>query len=154
MTRTLSMLALLFLAANAHAQFSLSPAIIAVAPKQYSEVLSVKFFPGGNSVAGETSVRFNLDQFGWVELKPAPKQNGMEFTCELVGGVARATVMSTTGAPLPSMYVIPVCNFRVRPHYKTPLGNYYLIQSGGFWVAADGTVHPAGSSTQRVIVDD
>jgi hypothetical protein len=152
MHRILSELALVFVTATAHA-FTLSPQIIAVANQQHSEELTLRFLPGYNTVAAETSIRFNLEHFGWVEVLPSPPASGVQTSCELIGGVARATLLSASGGALPTMYAIPVCRFRLRPHSKTPRGNYYVVESGGFIVLVDGGTRPAGSSTLRVIVD-
>jgi hypothetical protein len=154
MSRSLMLLALLLVATAAQAnRFELTPQIIAVANAEHSQELTLWLAPSYNTSAAETSVSFNLDQFGWVEVRPAYPGNGLNAQCTLTGGVARATLINGSGAAIPTGYAIPVCRLRVRPRSKTPRGNYYLLQSGGFAVSLDGTVRSLASSTLRVIVD-
>ncbi len=154
MPRLLTLLALFVVATAAHAnRFELTPQIIAVANAEHSQELTLWLAPSYNTSAAETSVSFNLDQFGWVEVRPAFPGSGLTAQCTLTGGVARATLIGNSGAAIPTGYAIPVCRLRVRPHTKTPRGNYYLLQSGGFAVSVDGTVRSTASSSLRVIVD-
>ena len=153
MFRLLSLLALMLVATSAQAQFKLSPEIIAVANQQQTQELTLLALPGANTAAAEINIKFNLDQFGWMQVVGAWVSPEIKTNCVLVDGVARATILSSNGGALPTWNALPVCRFRVRPHSKTPRGNYYIWTTGGFYVRTDGSVVPGGSSSMRVIVD-
>lgn len=153
MIRPLWLLALALAASAAHAsQFQFAPQILAVAPGQHSQDITISLLPSPNTVGASISMTMNLDRFGWVQAIPSPPQAGMSKTCIVVGGVVHADVVSA--APFDTMYSIPVCRVRVRPHLASPLGNYYFGYLNGFYERLDGSVYSTSANSVRVIVDD
>jgi hypothetical protein len=145
-------IALALAACSAHAQFQFAPQITAVAPGQHSQEITISLLPPPNTAGAQISMAMNLDRFGWVQALPSSTQAGMSKRCIVVGGVVHAEVVS--GTTFDTMYAIPVCRVRVRPHQATPLGNYYLSYLNGFLMRTDGSSQSASANTVRVIVDD
>ena len=152
MIRSIASIALALAAGAAHAQFQFAPQIIAVAPGQHSQEITISLLPPPNTVAAEISMTMNLDRFGWVLVAPSLPQPGMSKRCVVVGGVVHADIVSA--ATFDTMYSIPVCRVRVRPHQATPLGNFYLGYANGLLVRLDGSSQSASANSVRVIVND
>lgn len=152
MFRSLALLTLALAATGAHAQFQMTPQIIAVAPGAYSQELTIALSPTANMAGAQIDMSMNLDRFGWVQATAAAPTAGVEKTCIVVNGMVRALVVSTTSIPMG--YSIPVCRVRIRPHLVTPRGNYYTSAINGTVVKVDGSSAPAYGSSIRVIVDD
>ena len=152
MLRLLVLLTLALAATGAHAQFQMTPQIIAVAPGAYSQELTISLLPGPNMAGAQIDMTMNLDRFGWVQATEATPTAGVAKTCTVANGNVRALVVSATS--IPTGYTIPVCRVRIRPHLVTPLGNYYTSAANGTVVKVDGSSTTASGSSIRVIVDD
>jgi hypothetical protein len=153
MIRPITLLALALAAGTAHAnQFQLAPQITAVAPGAHGPELTLSLLPSLNTTGAQIDITINLDRFGWVQAMPSPPMQGMAKECVVVGGTVRAIVVAAT--TFPTMYSIPVCRIRVRPHLATPLGNYYTSSANGVAVRLDGSSQPIAANSARIIVDD
>lgn len=153
MNRSSILFALLAAAGSAHAAtFNVSQTIIAVDKGEHSVELVLSLSPAPNTVGAQIDLTMNLDRFGWVQALPAAPQSGMSKECIVVNGAVRALVASV--APFDTMYAIPVCRFRLRPHMVTPYGNYYTGYANGMTVKLDGSTTSATATAIRVIVDD
>ena len=152
MIRLLSAFVLAFAANVAHAnQFKLAPETIAVANGEHTQELTLSLLPSLNTVGAQIDITVNLDRFGWVQVLPASPSAGMQKDCVVVNGVVRALVVAAT--TFPTMYSIPVCRIRIRPHMATPRGNYYTSRINGVAVRLDGSEQPISANSVRVIVD-
>ena len=153
MMRSLLLLVFAVAASTAHAaSFQLTPQIIAVAPGQHTQELTLSLLPGINTVGAEIEIVMNLDRFGWVQAMPSSSTPGVTKACTVVNGVVRAVAIAAT--QFDSMYSIPVCRIRIRPHASTPLGNYYTSYANGYSMRIDGSLWSASGNSVRVIVDD
>ena len=153
MIRSIVLFAFAFAAGSAYAaSFQLTAQIIAVAPGEHSQELTLSLLPGVNTVGAQIDVTMNLDRFGWVQATPATAAAGMTKECAVVNGAVRGLVVSSS--TFDPMYSIPVCRIRIRPHRVTPLGNSYTSYANGTTVRLDGTTTPASANSVRIIVDD
>lgn len=152
MRRLLALLPLAFAATGAHAQFQMTPQIIAVAPGAHSQELTIALAPTLNMAGAQIDMTVSLDRFGWVQATPASPTAGVEKTCLVVNGTVRAIAVAATS--MPTGYSIPVCRVRIRPYLVTPLGNYYTSAANGTMLRTDGSSARAYGSSIRVIVDD
>jgi hypothetical protein len=153
MIRSLAFLPFVLAAGAAHAnQFQLAPQITAIAPGEHGQELVLSLLPSPNTTGAEIDIKVNLDRFGWVQALPSPPTSGMSKQCAVIGGAVRAMVVSST--TFPTMYSIPVCRIRVRPHLATPRGNYYTSSANGIAVRLDGSSQAISANSARLIVDD
>ena len=153
MIRSIALLVFACAAGSAHAAtFQVTAQIIAVAPGEHSQELTLSLLPNANMVGAQIDITMNLDRFGWVQAVPSTPAAGITKECAIVNGAVRGLVVSSTS--FDPMYSIPVCRIRVRPHKVTPLGNYYTSYANGTTVRLDGTTTPASANSVRIIVDD
>jgi hypothetical protein len=72
MLRLIALLTLALAATGVHAQFQMTPQIIAVAPGAHSQELTIALLPASNMAGAQIDMTMHLDRFGWVQATAAP----------------------------------------------------------------------------------